>query len=251
MQPLQVVRAVEGLKKYQISLSTPEGILYLEELNQKIVLLALYKQMFPYEWASSKASLIRREQNNVYCEREMEFLELINDRLFQLDCLEDLSERYTEIPIYPQTACAWEVDLEDLTFTEQFLISLAGEGYSREQWQELFGFIPTDLATGDEIDWEQLEQLSRSAVEPLAYLYDAISILDRSTGCIWLDVTGEIYVSFPWTHEALLHLAQQWQGGQEYLLRQQQFEEWIKSSVNHRRETVKLWNSARPQFYPL
>ncbi|MBE9017564.1 hypothetical protein IQ272_15740, partial [Chroococcidiopsidales cyanobacterium LEGE 13417] len=172
-------------------------------------------------------------------------LELVNERLFPLDNWEDFSQRSAEIPIYPQTASVWEVDLEDLTLGEQFLISLVGEGYSREQWQKLFGFIPNHLATGDEIDWERLEKLSRSAVEPLAYLYDTISILDRSTGCIWLDITYETYVSYPWTKEVLLDLAREWQVAQQYLLRQQQFEAWIESSVVYRQETVKLWNSAR------
>lgn len=245
MQPPQLTKTIEYLESYLIPLIATEGISYLEELDQKTILLALYKQMFPHEWASSKVSLIRSSQVEVYSEREIEFLELVNEHLFPLDCLEDLSERLTEIPIYPQTACIWEVGLEDLTFTEQFLISLVGEGYPQEQWQELFGFTPCYLVTGDEISWERLEQLSSSTTEPLAHLYNAISILDRSTGCIWLDITAEMYVSFPWTQEALLHLAQQWQVAQEYLLQQQQFEEWIESSLSYRKEIVKLWNSAR------
>ncbi|MDV2994851.1 MAG: hypothetical protein N4J56_004505 [Chroococcidiopsis sp. SAG 2025] len=245
MQLLQLAKPVESLKAYQIPLTATKGNLYLEELNQKIVLLSLYKQLFPVEWARSKASLLQRSQTEVYCDRELEFLGLVNERLFPLDNWEDSIQRSAEIPIYPQTASVWEVDLEDLTLGEQFLISLVGEGYSREQWQELFGFTPTHLATGDEIDWEQLEKLSRSAVEPLAYLYDAISMLDRSTGCIWLDITYETYVSYPWTKEVLLELAREWQVAQQYLLRQQQFEEWIEFSVIHRQETVKLWNSAR------
>ena len=245
MQLLQLAKPVEGLKAYQIPLTATEGNLYLEALNQKIILLSLYKQIFPVEWARSQASLSQRSQVEVYCDRELEFLGLVNERLFPLDNWEDFSQRCGEIPIYPQTASVWEVDLEDLTLGEQFLISLVGEGYSREQWQELFGFIPTALATSDEIDWEPLEKLSRSAVEPLAYLYDVISILDRSTGCIWLDITYETYVSYPWTKEVLLELAREWQVAQQYLLRQQQFEEWIESSVVRRQETVKLWNSAR------
>lgn len=245
MQLLQITKAIEGLKAYQIPLTATEGNLYLEVLNQKIVLLSLYKQMFPVEWGRSQASLLQRSQAEDYCDRELEFLELVNERLFPLDNWEDFSQRSAEIPIYPQTASVWEIDLEDLTLGEQFLISLVGEGYSREQWQELFGFIPNHLATGYEIDWQQLEKLSRSAVEPLAYLYDAISMLDRSTGCIWLDITYETYVSYPWTKEVLLDLAREWQIAQQYLLRQQQFEEWIESSVVHRQETIKLWNSAR------
>lgn len=245
MQLFRLANPIEALKAYQIPLTATEGNLYLEELNQKIVLLSLYKQIFPVEWARSKASLLQRSQTEVYCARELEFLGLVNERLFPLDNWEDFAQRSAEIPLYPQTASVWEVDLEDLTLGEQFLMSLVGEGYSREQWQELFGFIPTALATGDEINWERLEKLSRSAVEPLAYLYDAISILDRSTGCIWLDITEETYVSYPWTKEALLELAREWQVAQQYLLRQQQFEEWIESSVVRRQETVKLWNSAR------
>ena len=51
---LTLPEATLQLKKYKIPLTVTEGISYLEEFNQKLALLGIYKENFPIEWASSK-----------------------------------------------------------------------------------------------------------------------------------------------------------------------------------------------------
>lgn len=249
----ELPHVIEELKKYKIPLTTSEGILYLEEFNQKLTLLIAYEQTFPYEWASSQVPLCQHSYPSVYSDREIEFLELVNRNLFEIDWLEDLkqcSERYVEVPIYSLNSDWHDQCIEDLGYAEQFLLSLLGHGYPKSEWLEYFGFTPDVLFDGYEIDWKKLEVLCESAVAPLSFLYDVASITDHSSGCLWIDITQETYESFPWTKEALLYLAQEWLVAQKYLTKLEQFETWVEQSVNHRIDVVNLWNLAVRPFLP-
>ncbi|MBD2568816.1 hypothetical protein [Anabaena lutea] len=240
--------AAESLKKYQIPQTVQKGIWYLEELSEQINYLSLYKELFPREWSSSTTPLRQHSYPSVYSDLEIEFLELVNEWLFPIDYHEDFrecSERYTEIPVYSQNTDWWEMSLEELSFTEQFLLSLIGYGHPQEDWNSCFGFIPHKLVTVDKINWDKLSSLCQQTTSPLSLLYDVISIIDHSTECIWLDVTHEEYVSFEWEQEVLKYLAEQWQLCQTYCQKMTEFSEWIESSIDHRKQVVKLWNKAR------
>ena len=161
---LTLPEATLKLKKYKIPLSVTEGISYLEEFNQKLALLGIYKEIFPIEWASSKTELMQHSHNGVYSDREVEFLELVNQKLFPIDELEDFrecGERYAEVPVFPLNSNWLEEWIENLSYAEQFLLSLFGEGYSQSEWSEYFGFEPDVLLSGSEIDWKQLKILSQ------------------------------------------------------------------------------------------
>ena len=240
--------AAESLKAYQIPLTVKEGIWYLEELSEQITLLALYKELFPVEWLQSTTPLTQHSHPGDYSDREVEFLELVNELLFPLEWLEDFrecSERYIEIPIYTQNTNWWDMSLEDLNLTEQFLLSLLGYGHPQEEWILHFGFNPKKLVTVAEVDWEKLYLLCQQASPALSFFYDVLCIIDRSTGCIWLDTTNEFCDSLPWTKESLLHLAEQWEVSQEYWQKIRQFSEWLESSISHRKQVIKLWNLAQ------
>ena len=244
---LTLPEATLQLKKYKIPLSVTEGISYLEEFNQKLALLGIYKEIFPIEWASSKTEMMQHSHNGVYSDREVEFLELVNQKLFPIDELEDFrecGERYAEVPVFPLNSNWLEEWIENLSYAEQFLLSLIGEGYSQSEWLEYFGFEPDVLLSGYSINWKQLEILSQSAREPLSYLYDVVSIIDHSTDCIWIDITYESCDSFPWNKEVLLYLAQQWLEAQKYLTKLQSFEIWIQKTVDNRKKVVELWNKS-------
>jgi hypothetical protein len=240
--------AAEYLKIYQIPQTVKEGIWYLEELSEQITYLTLYKELFPIEWSSSKTPLRQHSYPSVYSDIEIEFLELVNERLFPLEWLEDFrgcTERYTEVTISPQNIDWWEMSLEEFSFTEQFLLSIIGHGHPKADWILYFGFVPKKLLTVERIDWEKLSLLCQQIASPLSLLYDVISIIDHSTECIWLDTTHQDYVSFDWNQEVLRYLAQQWQVCQTYCQKMTQFSEWLESSVDHRKQVIKLWNKAQ------
>ncbi|BAZ83742.1 hypothetical protein PN497_08955 [Sphaerospermopsis kisseleviana CS-549] len=240
--------AAESLKKYQIPQTVQEGIWYLEEISEQINYLILYKELFPCEWSSSTTPLRQHSYPSVYSDIEIEFLELVNEWLFTIEYHEDFrgcTEKYTEIPVYSQNTDWWEMSLEELSFTEQFLLSIIGYGHPQEDWHSCFGFIPDKLVTVDKINWDKLSSLCQQTTSPLSLLYDVISIIDHSTECIWLDVTHAEYVSFEWEQEVLKYLAEQWQLCQTYCQKMTEFSEWIESSIDHRKQVVKLWNKAQ------
>jgi hypothetical protein len=240
--------AAESLKTYQIHQTVREGIWYLEELSEQINYLSLYKELFPREWSSSTTALRQHLYPSVYSDLEIEFLELVNEWLFPIDYLEDFrecTEKYTEIPVYSQNTDWWEMSLEELSFTEQFILSLIGYGHPQEDWISCFGFIPDKLVTVDKINWDKLSSFCQQTAPPLSLLYDVISIIDHSTECIWLDVTHAEYVSFEWEQEVLKYLAEQWQLCQTYCQKMTEFSEWIESSIDHRKQVIKLWNKAQ------
>lgn len=234
------------LATFNLPLAAPEAIHYLRQLDEKVVLLALYKQYFPFEWASSKSPLPQDFNPNSIQPRAEEFLNLVNDRLFPVaDCDlfgdEEICDRIT---IYPQNISWYEEEIEDLDFSEQFLLSLIGCGYETCDWQAAFGFEPKRLAQSEFIDWQKLNRLCQMQLEPSAFLFDIISLIDRSTGCIWLDITFEEYQDLSWSQSAVDYLAAQWQVAQTYHTKMQQLDEWLGKSISNCKKVVKLWNQA-------
>ncbi|MCQ2992462.1 hypothetical protein NLO72_25055, partial [Pseudomonas tremae] len=148
-----------------------------------------------------------------YSDRELEFFYLINDRLFplgEIDNFTDWDERHLEIPIYPQNTDWYDAELEQLTKTEQFLISILGCGYLLRDWLEEFGFEPEELASTDQVDWQELELLCGEQTSPLSLLNDVLTVIDHSTGCIWLDIVWENYECLTWDRKFIDYLTQDW-----------------------------------------
>jgi hypothetical protein len=96
---------------------------------------------------------------SVHSDLKIEFLELVNKWLFPIENQEDFqecTERYTKITVYSQNTGWWEMSLEEISFTEQFLLSLIGYGYPQEDRESFFKFIPGKLVTVDKINWDKL-----------------------------------------------------------------------------------------------
>lgn len=234
------------LATFQLPLAVPKAIHYLRQLDEKVVMLALYKHYFPFEWASSTSPLPHNfDLTNIHF-REQEFINLVNDRLFPLaDCdwFGD-EESCDRITIYPQNLSWYEEEIEDLDFGEQFLLSLIGCGYQTDDWQAAFGFRPNRLIDSESISWQKLDRLCQMQLEPLSFLFDVISLIDRSTGCIWLDITFEEYQDFSWSQSSVNYLATEWQVAQNYHTKMQQLNEWLDKSISNCKKVVKLWNQS-------
>ena len=237
------------LISYKLPLTVREGISYLTDLNHKTVLLALYQHYFPNQWASSTVDCLHCSiGDSLYSDREIEFLTLVNDRLFPLGEVEnflDRDERIFEIPLYPQNTDWYEVEIEQLISTEQFLISVLGSGYELVDWEIIFGFIPEKLLSNEQMSWQKLKQLCRLQIAPLSYLYDVLSLIDPSTGCIWLDIVYENYECLIWNRESVDYLIKHWKIAQNYLAKMEKFDNWLQVSINNRQEVITLWNNAK------
>ncbi len=240
-----------NLARFQLTFTATEGINYLTGLHQKIVLLALYQHYFPDEWASSTASYVDSLPSNSWrSDRKIEFLTLVNERLFPLDDYEGYidGDGYDnfDIPVCPQNTDWSDLNIEELSFAEQFLLSLLGYGYDNaEDWLEVFGFIPSTLLNSDFINWEKLAKMVSLQAEPLSFLCDVLSQIDHSTGIIWLDISYQELDTMPWSRESIDLLAEQWLIAKEYIAKMQQFEDWLQKNVSNRKKVVNLWNKAK------
>ncbi len=236
------------LAAFKLPLTVPEAVSYLSNLSQKTILLALYQHYFPDEWACSAVDCLTCTNGSRYSDRELEFFYLINDRLFplgEIDNFTDWDERHLEIPIYPQNTDWYDAELEQLTKTEQFLISILGCGYLLRDWLEEFGFEPEELASTDQVDWQELELLCGEQTSPLSLLNDVLTVIDHSTGCIWLDIVWENYECLTWDRKFIDYLTQDWIIAQNYLTKTAEFDQWLQADVNNLKEIVRLWNSAK------
>lgn len=236
---------IEPIRLYQIPLNLDAAISYLEGLSEQITLLALYQKIFPDEWSESTIQFNSYSNKSAYTDKELEFLNLVNDKLFSVDFLGyDDTERHDEIPIYPKYFDMWEENIDDLEPAEQFLISLLGLGYDPEEWEDRFGFTPSYVAQLENIDQNKLENLFSLQEEPLCYFCDTLWMLDKSTGNIWIDASTYTNDSLEWSYENIMFLAEQWQNATLYLNNCEQLYEWI-DEIGNRQKIVELWNQSQ------
>lgn len=238
---LNLSTALKLLDSFRIPFSVGEGISYLEQCYYDTNLLFLYRNNFPLQWQRSQLP---------ETERALEFLELVGENLFPIHDAEDMLDYYHNtggIYLISENIDWWQYSIDEFGLGVQLLLSLMGEGHALdEEWKEHFGFIPEERASLDYLGWERLKYLSKEQPLPLSFLYSAVSLIDCSTGCIWLDTAEEEYdCSFALTQETLLALAQEWQVARQYLSQMQEFEAWLQSSVVARQQVVKLWNLAQ------
>lgn len=112
-------------------------------------------------------------------------------------------------------------------------------------WHEVFGFIPKLLLAPEQVSWQKLDQLCQSKEAPLSYFYDVLSLIDHSTGCIWLDIVYENYESLVWDRSSIDYLIEHWTIAQDYLAKMKKFADWLQASINNRKRVIALWNNAR------
>lgn len=83
---LDVSAACERLQAFARQSDLNYSLRYLERVSGSLDVLHRYKEMFPEEFAASRSPVFARDETgSARTKREVEFLQLINDRLFPLD----------------------------------------------------------------------------------------------------------------------------------------------------------------------
>jgi hypothetical protein len=126
----------------------------------------------------------------------------------------------------------------------KFLLSVMGSGYSLEYWEEEFGFKPDYIADVENIDFQKLVKICNKLKSPIKYLVNSLSLLDYSTGNIWLDTTYETGYWWEWSEENVLLIADKWQEASTLLNQFKELSDWIEISIANRDKVVKVWNQA-------
>ncbi|WP_414571875.1 hypothetical protein [Nostoc sp. CCY 9925] len=236
-----------NIQSFKIPITCLTAIIYLENLSERVNFLSLYQKIFPEQWLESTITIDKQSHpTSAYIDREIEFIQLVNDHLFPIEYIDDIesSSEYNSIPVSPQRVEWWYEDFEELEYSEKFLLSLMGQGYNISQWELNFGFTPDYIALAEGIYFNKLVKLCRRYKSPLHYLDTAIRIIDYSTENIWLDVTCETSDWLEWTYENIMFLNQKWKEAVSMMEKSNKLTHFLETSLPARKAAVKIWNQA-------
>lgn len=236
-----------NIRSFKIPITCLTAIIYLENLSERVNLLSLYQKIFPEKWLESTIPIDKQSHPaSAYFDREIEFIQLVNEHLFPIEYIDDIefSYEHNSIPVSPQKFEWWYEDFEELEYSEKFLLSLMGQGYNISQWELNFGFTPDYIALAEKIYFETLVKLCRRYKSPLQYLDTAIRIIDYSTENIWLDITCETSDWLEWTYENIMFLSQRWKEAISMMEKSNKLTHLLETSLPARKAAVKIWNQA-------
>lgn len=236
-----------NIRSFKIPITYLAAIIYLENLSERVNLLSLYQKIFPEQWLESTIHIDKQSHPaSTYLDREIEFINLVNENLFPIEYIDEIefSCEHDSILVSPQRVEWWYEDFEEIEYSEKFLLSLMGQGYNINQWELNFGFTPDYIAPAEEIYFEKLGKLCRRYKSPLQYLDTAIRIIDYSTENIWLDITCETSDWLEWTYENIIFLGQKWKEAVSMMEKSNKLTHLLETSLHTRKAAVKIWNQA-------
>lgn len=220
----------------------------LDELavwRERCMLLTLYRQYFPTEFARSRAnSAPPLTRADGYADRELEFLELINTRLFPIARPDDYlapNERFDYIP-FLECSVEWfsEEDLAQLRVPLQVFICLS---YEADLSDELLPDAPA-IQPGPR-DWERFHRLCRRAGGIFTDARLGLDVVSHSTGNVFFDSTSEMGSDrHMWGPEELAFLTAEWQRASELQARLGRLVERFEREPAALVRLVTLWNRA-------
>ena len=244
---MSLSQSLEYLTSLSVPLTIGEACVFLENNLVVGIILELYRQLFPDEWKASTAPLVLA-QTGVVSQKVEEFLELIETHYFPIGFDEGfLDELPATIPFWPMDVDWYEMLDYGTDGIEPGLLLLASL-YEPELAEEL----PSTERDADivalppiEIDWNELDRRSQRSLEPLSFLFNAMSMIDHTTENIWLDSSRESYIEILWSRENLEQLRIWFQEAEVFHRRFDALTSWLSANVEHRLEAVRLWNSCR------
>ena len=195
------------------------AIKYLEQRALRYQLLFLYSYYFPKQFSQSTALIYLDpkidEEWLKYTERELEFLQLVNDNLFPLGYLDYLLEeqmyfiepsRILVTPLGMGQLEDYEMSYCDLAIGDKALLPMSILGRENlEHWQNHLGedcynewfdaefpSMPpmNEIAHPNNINYKKLRRLCFKAGAPVCYLPITLKLLEQNTNNIWLDEDG-------------------------------------------------------------
>lgn len=246
LTPSLSTNAITYLQSLKVPTQVKDGLDYLEQLRESIILLSLYKINFPEDWNHSTSPVLSFNFNSVHSPRELEFFDLVNERLFPI-CQNgfELDERLSFIPFIPQNFDWYSISIDEFEPIEQFLICLYDSSYLQTSWKQHFEINPSDVLTVEQIDWQKLQSLCQTVPKPLSYLYDVMSIIDHSTGNIWLDATLESSIYLEWNQDNIDILTQDWQEALKLKTAFWELKQWLQTEIANQLTLINLWNLAQ------
>lgn len=233
-----------------------DAIGYIASELERERLYGLYRKLFSKEWKASRASFCRTGYNDCHTEREIEFIELVNENYFPLCSWLDWSDfRFDHIPIEPVNYdfCCDEYEWQHFRPCLQFAICAflwRDTDISDENWNEM-------LASFD-VRFEDLPQIERAT--PLFSVLDAgrndpkirrfihlIEFIFHDSGNPFIDTTYcQPQDLYEWSQENLEKLKTDYSGVKDYFASMDGIDEDIaRDALSTFKELITIWNTGR------
>ncbi len=233
-----------------------DAIGYIASELERERLYGLYRKIFPKEWKASRASFHRAGYNDCHTEREIEFIELVNENYFPLCSWLDWSDfRFDHIPVESVNydLCCDEYEWQHFRPCLQFAICAflwRDTDISDENWTEM-------LASFD-VRFEDLPQIERAT--PLFSVLDAerdnpkirrfihlIEFIYHDSGNPFIDTTYcQPQDLYEWSQENLEKLKTDYAGVKDYFASMDGIDEDIASNAHSTfKELITIWNTGR------
>jgi hypothetical protein len=249
-----VTDALNGLRDLTV-LDTTGAIRYLTSLKDSLPMLRLYREVFPEEFANSREPVTLRPgeysgrfvtpfgqetEDPPHTPRELEFFQLIDDRLFNLPMtwIEAGCRMYS---IMVPSAEHGEEDPHSLRTSLQVAAALLSD----ESWISLADIAQPSPNAGDLItpaatsvtDYETVVAAFRQEPTPLNIFADALAVMNYDTGCIFLDFCcgcGGCTYDLDWSVENIRLLAEEHVKQREIFSRIDALDDWLTGDDRRR-----------------
>lgn len=249
--------------------ATPDGArAYLQGLLGRAQLLNLYRELFPKEFAASKASIEmytarpygRSTDDCQLSAREWEFVRLVDQKLFPVDTdmlieqIYEWEERPDVIPISPLQPYCWncgDYDPEELHLVFRLALALMGEERERSLLNDYIGHeVAIDkferFSDAGSDRFEKFEARCKRQKSPMADVPLACRMVAYSSGNSWLDWMCEMPAEFTWDIADIEFLASEYKEASALLTRVYTVDKWLSESPAERLlQAIQIWNGAK------
>jgi hypothetical protein len=224
-----------------------EALERLEAWQERIVLLQLYRGLFPAQFARSRQSVAPAPDNGLgYADREREFFGLINAHLFPVALPEDhlpRGERFPEIPVLTQ-AVEWfsDEEFECLPRPVQAFVALV----VGDNGMNCDAIIPSAPPILDgERDMERFRRLCCRAGGVFTDAPLGLEMLAYATGNLFLDSTYEMGTpGLAWSEDTVCFLTAEWSEAKTLLDRFNRLVDRFERNPDALIRLTELWNRA-------
>ncbi len=230
---------------------------YIASELERERLYGLYRKIFPKQWRASKASFRESGYNECHTEREIEFIELINEHYFPLCSWLDWSDfRFDHIPIEPVNYdfCCDEYEWQHFRPCLQFAICAflwTDTDEQHENWTEMMASYNVEYKSLPPIEnsMPPLSALSEACDNPkIRRFIHLIEFIFHDSGNPFIDTTYcqplELY---EWNLENLEKLKADYAGVKDYFASMDGIDEDIArcGARSTFKELITIWNTGR------
>lgn len=236
--------------------SLSDAMSYVASELERERLYGLYRKIFPKEWRASKTSFRQSGYNDCHTEREIEFIELINEHYFPLCSWLDWSDfRFDHIPVESVNYdfCCDEYEWQHFRPCLQFAICAflwRDTDISDENWTEMLSSHSVEVKSLPPIESSPppFFALNEGRADPkIRRFIHLIEFIFHDSGNPFIDTTYcQPLDLHEWNLENLEKLKADYAGVKDYFASMDSLDEDIARNPNSTfRELITIWNTGQ------